>query len=305
MRKLLISLVLLIGSIQTFSQKTDKKLQSQIEDSIKGFNGDIGIYVKNLRTGKIIAINADTVFPTASIVKVSILVGVMSKIEKDELNYDQELVYKDSLLYEGVDILGSFKKNEKIALKKVIMLMLTTSDNTASLWLQSLAGSGNRINMLLDSIGLVYTRVNSRTPGREQNRTLFGWGQTTPREMVDLMEKIYQGKIFNRYYSDWMIRLLGRNYWDGEAQSQIPPTVFVASKNGAVDQSRSETMLVMAPNNPYIFSIITKNQADSSWNPENEGWVLARKLSRLLWNYYAPESKWKPGTSVYGKPEEF
>ena len=95
----------------------------------------------------------------------------------------QHLVYKDSLLYEGEDILGSFKNDEKILLKKVMMLMLTTSDNTASLWLQSLAGTGTRINEILDSLGLNNTRVNSRTPGRENNRTQYGWGQTTPKEM--------------------------------------------------------------------------------------------------------------------------
>ncbi len=43
------------------------------------------------------------------------------------------------------------------------MLSLTTSDNTASLWLQSLAGNGIRINQILDSLGLVNTRVDSRT----------------------------------------------------------------------------------------------------------------------------------------------
>ncbi len=305
MRKLVLCTLLIHVFLVSIAQKTDKKLQGRIDDLVKGFKGEVGIQVLHLPSGKTASYHADTIFPTASMVKIPILLGIMDKIRKGELDYHQEFIYRDSLLYPGVDILGAYRQDAKIELSKLLMLMLTTSDNTASLWLQSLAGSGSRINMLLDSIGLVYTRVNSRTPGREQNRTLYGWGQTTPGEMVDLMEKIYQGKIFNRYYSDWMIRLLGRNYWDGEALSQIPPTVFVASKNGAVDQSRSETMLVMAPNNPYIFSIITKNQADSSWNPENEGWVLARKLSRLLWNYYAPKSKWKPGTSVYGKPEEF
>jgi beta-lactamase class A len=34
------------------------------------------------------------------------------------------------------------------------MLMLTMSDNTASLWLQTLAGTGTRINELMDSLGL-------------------------------------------------------------------------------------------------------------------------------------------------------
>ena len=96
----------------------------------------------------------------------------MDKIQKGELKYDQELVYKDSLLYEGVDILGSFKTGEKIVLKKVIMLMMTTSDNTASLWLQSLAGTGTRINEILDSLGLKNTRVNSRTPDAKTTEPL-------------------------------------------------------------------------------------------------------------------------------------
>ncbi|HWR32285.1 MAG TPA: serine hydrolase, partial [Chitinophagaceae bacterium] len=164
-------ILLFFFSASLFAQKTDKKLQSRLSEAINGFQGDIGIYVKNLRTGKTVAINADTIFPTASIVKVPILLGIMDKIRKGELNYDASLIYKDSLLYEGEDILGSFKNNEKILLKKVIMLMLTTSDNTASLWLQSLAGKGTRINEILDSIGLKDTRVNSRTPGRENNRT--------------------------------------------------------------------------------------------------------------------------------------
>ena len=120
-----------------------------MEEAIKGFNGDIGIYVKNLRTGKTIAINADTVFPTASIVKVPILIGVIDKIEKKELRYDSSHVYRDSLLYAGEDILGSFKDGEKIYLKKLIMLMLTMSDNTASLWLQELAGTGAAVNSIL------------------------------------------------------------------------------------------------------------------------------------------------------------
>src|SRR4030095_12920585 len=113
-----------------FGQRTDNKLQKKVEEAIQGFNGDIGIYIKSLHTGKIVSINADTIFPTASIVKVPILLGIMDKIQKGELAYDSTLVYKDSLLYEGEDILGSFKNDEKVLLKKVMMLMLTTSDNT-------------------------------------------------------------------------------------------------------------------------------------------------------------------------------
>ncbi|TMI96632.1 MAG: serine hydrolase [Bacteroidetes bacterium] len=285
--------ILILFSFYCIAQKTDKKLRAMISSTIKQYNGEIGIYVKNLKSKRIVAVNADTVFPTASIVKVPILIGVMDKTNHGELFYDSSLTYKDSLLYEGEDILGSFKNNEKILLKKIIMLMLTTSDNTASLWLQSLAGKGTRINEILDSLHFKYTRVNSRTPGRESNRTIYGWGQTTPSEMGRLFEMIYYGQIFSPPVCERMMRCLGRNYWDeNEAISQIPPTIEVFSKNGCVDASRSEVMLVNAPHNPYVFCIFTKNNKDVSWTHTNEAWTLARKISKLLWNYFEPKEQW-------------
>jgi len=203
----------------SFSQKTDNRLQRKLEETVKGFNGNIGIYVKNMRTGKITVINADTVFPTASIVKVPILVGIMEKLNTGELNYDSVLVYKYSLLYEGEDILGSFKNNEKI----------------------------------------------------------------------------YHNEVFSPKACDRMMRCLGRNYWDvNEAISMIPPYIEVFSKNGCLNAVRNEVLLVNASHNPYIFSFFTKNNKDQQWTQTNEAWTLARKISKLLWNYFEPKDKWEP-----------
>jgi beta-lactamase class A len=287
MKSFLFFLVALVFLIKADAQRNDKKLEKKIAELIKDFNGDIGIHVKDLKKGKTVSINADTIFPTASMVKVPILIGVMDKINKGELSYHQDLQYRDSLLYAGVDILGSYKDTEKIDLSKVMMLMLTMSDNTASLWLQSLAGKGTRINELLDSMGFKNTRVNSRTPGREANRTEYGWGQTTPREIATVMEKIANGEVINKERSAQMLRMLGRNYWDEYALSKIPSDVFVASKGGAVNGSRSEVLFVSGKGTRYIFSICTKNNKDESWQNENEAWVLTRKVSALLWNYFS------------------
>jgi len=264
----------------------NKKLQHSLETLTTGFKGDVGIYVKDLHTGKTVSINADSIFPTASMVKVPILIGIMDKLNKGELKYHQELTYKDSLFYAGSDLLASLKHNEKVELSKVIMLMLTTSDNTASLWLQSLAGTGTRINQILDSIGYTATRVNSRTPGREAGRDKFGWGQTSPKEMATMFEALASRTLLDTASSEKMLRLLGRNYWDEDALSQIPPDVFVASKNGAVNASRSEAMYVSGKNARYVFCICTKNNKDTSWESNNEGWELARKVSKLLWETY-------------------
>jgi beta-lactamase class A len=284
--KKLLAFIFVVALVPAQAQKVNKKLQQSLETLTTGFKGDVGIYVKDLHTGKIVSINADSIFPTASMVKVPILIGIMDKLNKGELKYHQELTYKDSLLYAGSDLLASLKNNEKVELSKVIMLMLTTSDNTASLWLQSLAGSGTRINKILDSIGYTTTRVNSRTPGREANRDQFGWGQTSPKEMASIFEALANRSVMDASSSEKMLRLLGRNYWDEEALSQIPPDVFVASKNGAVNASRSEVVYVSGKNARYVFCICTKNNKDTSWELNNEGWELARKVSKLLWETY-------------------
>jgi len=301
MKKIPLLALALCFTINLFAQKQEKvdaKLNKMIGELMKGFDGDVGVYVKSLKTGKIATFNADTIFPTASMIKVPITCGVFDKIEKGELAYNTQLIYKDSLLYAGEDILGSFKNGEKIWLAKVLMLMITTSDNTASLWSQSLAGTGTAINELMAKYGLEYTRVNSRTPDRQANQRQYGWGQTTPREMATLLTLIREGKMISEAASERIYRNLIRIYYDKEALSEIPPYVQVASKSGAVNASRSEVVLVNAPHGDYVFCIITKNQKDTSWKYDNEAEVLIRKTSKLLWNYFEPKSKWEPAKGM-------
>ncbi|HEX2534680.1 MAG TPA: serine hydrolase [Chitinophagaceae bacterium] len=283
---------------RTSAQKKDKALEHRVAALIQQHRGVTGVYIKNLNNGKVVSIQADTIFPTASMIKIPILVGIMDKIRRGELAYHQELVYKDSLLYAGVDLLGSFKSGEKVELSKVMMLMLSMSDNTASLWLQSLAGGGTRINTILDSLGFILTRVNSRTPGREEARSQYGWGQTTPKEMATLLERIYRQDLLSPAASERMLRLLGRNFWDGAALSALPPYVALFSKNGAVDASRSEVVLVKGKKSTYVFCLATKNNKDESWAEENEAWVLARRLSTLLWEHFEPEDTWTPAPAA-------
>ncbi len=271
-------------------EKQDKRLSKEIHEVIKDFKGDIGIYVKHLSSNRTVNIQADSIFPTASMIKVPIMIGTFDKILKKELKYDQILQYSDSLKYDD-GIVGSLKNGTNIPLNEVLMLMCTVSDNTGSLWLQALAGGGKRINVLMDSLGLLHTRVNSRTPGRENNRTLYGWGQTTPREMATIFIKLRNGEVFTKDASDRMYRNLGRNYWDSEGLSQIPSSIKAISKNGAVNRSRSETAVIHAPHGDYVYSIITKNQQDESWERNNEGFEIIRKITAILWKNFEPNSK--------------
>lgn len=276
------------------AEKKDPQLQQKLEKLVQGFGGAVGIYVHHLKRGNTAAIKADSLFPTASMIKVPIAIGLFRRIEAGELELHQPLIYRDSLLYPGEDLLGSFQDSAMVSLSKVAMLMITTSDNTASLWAQQLAGTGTVINQWLADNGYLHTRVNSRTPNREAERSRWGWGQTTPREMARLLVQIRQGRVINPAVSERIYRNLCNIYWDDTALSQLPPTVQAASKQGAVDRSRSEVVLVNAPSGDYVFCVITKNQTDESWEKQNEGWVLIRRLSALLWQHFEPAANWQP-----------
>ncbi len=280
---------------QTALFAAPKELSSKMNALIENFHGEAGIYVRHLKTGETVAINADTLFPTASMIKVPILIKIFEKIENGELDYATELAWHpDSVNYpcDG-GILCSYEPGRTISIDRLISLMITYSDNHASLWLQKMA-TGEGINKWLEAHGFEGTRMNSRTEGRQGDWEKYGWGQTTPREMAKLLVMIRKGKAVSPAASEEMYRVLTRIYWNDIALSQIPPYVQVASKQGAVDESRSEVVLVNAPHGDYVFCVITKNQADVSWKYENEGFALIRAVSHLLWAHFEPGFGWQP-----------
>ncbi|MDE2996619.1 MAG: class A beta-lactamase-related serine hydrolase [Bacteroidota bacterium] len=293
-----IAVLILIQTGCTSEERPDVvDIAGQIAPLIDDFDGRAGIFIKDLVTGREIGINADTLYPTASMIKVPIMVSVFDKVERGELDYQQELTYTDSLFYSDSDITGELRDGATVHLSEMIFLSISKSDNTASLWLQELAGTGTSINAWLEDHGFKGTRMNSRTAGRRDDWETFGWGQTTPREIARLMEMIYTGEAVSPAASAEMMRVLQRPWWDDEALSLIPPYVEVASKNGAVSASKSEVVLVHAPSGPYLFSVITADQSDTRWEADNEGYELIRNVSRILWQSFEP---YRPLVAVDG-----
>lgn len=292
--KILLSFVF-IFSCQFFmsAQDTDKILENGLAELAQGFEGDVGIYVYNLKTQKEAAINADTIFPTASIVKVPILIEVFNQIKAGKLHLKDTLIYDAKRVYGGSGLMQFYKDSTVTDLRTLVSLMITMSDNTTSLWCQELVGGGLAINKTMADLGLKHTRVNSRTEGRTEDWETYGWGQTTPREMASLLIQMRERTLVDEAASDEMYRIMGNSFYTDYSLSQIPPYVQTAAKQGMVNKSRSELVMVNAPSGDYVFYIATKNNADESWGFNNKAWELQRAISAYLWNYFEPESDWK------------
>ncbi len=266
----------------------DSRLQAKLDARVRDFGGTVGFYVRHLETGATASGNADEAFPTASMIKLPLLVTLYDQVDRGVLDMETRLTYDDSLFYgeEGDDdIVNKMRPGESVTLSKLAFFMISISDNTASLWIQGLV-TGAAVNRWLEGHGFRTTRVNSRVQGRRGAWERYGWGQTTPREMAELMVMVRDGRAVSPQASADMYRTLSDVYWDDEALSAIPPTVQVASKQGAVSASRSEVLLVNAPGGDYVFCVITKDQEDRSWEEDNEGYVLLRELSRIVYEHF-------------------
>jgi beta-lactamase class A len=302
MKRILTALLLLLAlplraQPSAPAARTDPVLAARLDSLASGFRGRVGIYVRHLPTGATVAMNADSVFPTASLIKVPILLALYDQAERGVLDLDARVPYPDTLTYrytEATDVVGYMAPGDTLPLSELAFLMLTVSDNHASLWIQALVGGGAAVNEWLAAHGFAQTRVNSRTPGREEARSRYGWGQTTPREMAEALVMIREGRAVSPRASAEMYRLLTKSYWDDVALSQLPPTVQAASKQGFVDRSRSEVLLVNAPGGDYVLAIITADQADTSYEAGNEGYRLIRAVSRAVYEHFNPDDAWRP-----------
>ena len=277
--------------------RDDPALAATLDSLAHGFRGRVGIYVRHLPTGAGYQRDADSVFPTASLVKLPILLTLYEQVERGALDLEARLPYPDTLTYrwtEATDVVGYMAPGDTLPLRELAFLMLTISDNHASLWIQALVGGGAEVNRWLADHGYEHTRVNSRTPGREAARSRYGWGQTTPREIAEALVSIHEGRAVSPRASEAMYRMLSGSYWNAEALSQLPPTVQAASKQGFVDRSRSEVLLVNAAGGDYVLAVITADQEDTSYTPDNEGHRLIRAVSGAVYKHFNPDDPWRP-----------
>jgi beta-lactamase class A len=275
----------------------DATLQATLDHLVEGFRGEVGVYVRHLGTGATAQVQPDDLFPTASLVKIPLLLALYEAADRGALDLDAAVAFPDTLRYpwaERTDVVAYLAPGDTLPLRELAFLMLSVSDNLASLWIQALVGGGEAVNEWLAARGFARTRVNSRTPGREAARAEYGWGQTTPREMAELLVMIRQGRAVSPAASEEMYRMLTSSYWRDEALSRIPPTVQAASKQGFVDESRSEVLLVNAPSGDYVLAVITRDQADTSHDRDNEGLRLIRAISRAAYTHFNPDDPWRP-----------
>lgn len=284
---ILCCLSLLINSVIAQDKNRDilrRKLIAEIEQIAAGFDGVLGLAIKDLTTGEEIFINEQLVFPTGSSIKIPVLIELHKQAAegKYKLTDQRWLERTDKVGGSGV-IVNFGDHTSQLSLNDLAVLMIALSDNTATNMLIDQTGMAN-VNRTLDELGLKGIRLRRKMI--DQAASARGDENiATPHEAMQLMEKLYRGEVINRSLSDDVLKFL-RLRKSSPIPRLIPVNVPIANKPGGIDGVACDWAIVYVPNRPFAISVMTNYNGENA----NADEAIA-KVARLAYDYFARLSR--------------
>ena len=263
-------------------------LRRQLDSIADAHHGIVGYSVIDLETGARISRRGDETFPTASLIKVAILVTVYDLVAKGQLSLDDPLTVLKIDQVPGSGVIQFLHNGTVLTVHDAAWLMSTISDNTATnLLLDRIII--RRVWAKMDSLGLHHTRVHSKSFLRSSSVAMdssvkYGLGVTTPNEMARLFELLAQGKAVNPSADSAMLDILEHNGTDFMLQ-RYASGVRAAHKDGETDAVRTECTLWYLRNR-VVACVMTKENKDQRWILDNEPQLTMSNMGLAIINAF-------------------
>ena len=274
-----------------------KKLETRVEEIATRLDGVMGVAILDLTDGRILLRNADRVFPTASSIKIAILLelyrqdqearaGAKGKARLEDIyTFDPKDLVEDSQIMAGLTPSVTRVTNRDLA-----QFTVAVSDNAATNVLIDRVGMQN-VNATLRRLGLTKTMLRRKmmdiAAAKRGDENV-----ATPQEMTQLLEMIYKGKALNKEFTDEFIKQLKTLKKDSYLSYELPADVELADKPGSLDGVRNDSGIIFAHNRPFAISVMTAYDRDEK--------AAERAISLVAleaYHYFEMRSK----TSEYGR----
>src|SRR5262249_33898210 len=125
------------------------RLHANVEAIAKGVNAKWGIYVKCLETGEELAVNADEVMETMSVIKIPLMVEVFRQIEAGKFALSDRYTIRAEDKRPGTGVISALDVGGTLTIKDLLTLMNVVSDNTATDVLFEKVGGVESVNKLM------------------------------------------------------------------------------------------------------------------------------------------------------------
>lgn len=265
---------------------------------VSEFPGEAAFFARNLTTGEELGYRPDRVMPTASTIKLLILAEFFRQAETGEIDPEAILPIAAKDRRGGSGILKDLSPGIAISAHDHATLMTALSDNTSTAVLVRLLGR-ERI------LASAQEWAMSGTTGTFGGKSDREYAMAPPRDFVRLLTLIGTDAIITadacaairdilvtQQYHDQIARYLPFDQYAREGARHKGP-VIVRSKSGfsfgLAGGVRTDAGLVNLPGGVrYAICTMTEGSTDRLVHPEHDGAILNGKISRLVFDAWAP-----------------
>lgn len=241
---------------------------SPVQATIEKIPGIVGVFARTMAGGApLFSYNADLDFPSASTIKLVIMLAAFDAAARYPGAMSQRIRYRAGERIGGSDFLAGQRDGSYFTVAQLLEPMIQVSDNTASNLLITHFGF-DEINRVARHAGMRQTHLRrhfldaAAIVHHHDNRT-------TPRDMAHLLFQIERGAreglptVASPSACRRMIRiLLGQTDRD-KIPAGLPRAVACANKTGEVDGVRNDVAIVEPfGDSPYVLSVFTKQLND-------------------------------------------
>ena len=225
---------------------------------VGGPNVHIGAAAINLTSGEKIGLRAEEAFPSASVMKLPILVELERQIAAGTLAWTESL-------------------------RAEVGAMVAISDNSAANQIAD-AIHPQSVNDTMAKLGLGGTHfLNLFSDARSASNP--GMNQTTPGNMARLLELIATDQLVSPQVSGDIRTLLARNVDRSKLVRLLPPDARVAHKSGWYDGVANDVGIVIVDRVPtrWVIAVFTENVPDAE-----TGNQIVAAISKAVYDAWAP-----------------
>lgn len=277
------------GSLQA---ELHTKLDAELNRTVDRLHGVMGYAIKDLTTGESFNRNAGLVFPTASSIKLAVLLELMRQDQEGKLSLDEKHTVRHSELPPGdtdpiLHMLGD--GTASMTLRDVATFMVVLSDNGATNILIDRVGMAN-VNTGITRMGLSETKLRRHMIDIEAARR-GNENVSTPGELSTLLEKVHGGNVLDPTHAKEYFDLIGlpKNSMFNQA---LPSTVRIEDKPGELDAVRCDAGIIEIPGHPFVMTVMTSYLASNE-----EGERAVKEVARLAYEYFDRLAR----SSAYGR----
>ena len=292
--RLLFALLAALLPLRASAQADTAALRRSIEQITRGYEGVVGVSLRNLATGQSLSIRGNETFPTASLIKVAVLVALLDEVAKGSIRLDDPITMIARDQVGGSGVLQHLHNGLQLTVEDAARLMIIISDNTATnLLLDKL--NVRTVWTKMEALGLPHTKIHSKTFIRATSVAMdssvkYGLGVTTPDETVQLFTMLHEGRAVNPRMDSLALAILRGNEDWNKLVRWLPDGATAAHKSGDVDQSRNDCGILYGPDAPVALCVMTRENRDTSYATDNPANLLIARIGAEVYRFFNPSA---------------